>query len=579
LSTANDRCNHDSDRQAQRRHSFDRTMFWDASLNRDLVERIWGDPQALLAEGNTLQDKLRCTVTRIDHPAGPFVWKHHNWGSWGRTLRRSLSRSVARKAWLDGRLLLGAGIPTPRPRAFIEIRIGPFKTTSYFLADYVAGTSLYRLMRFAPPPMEVVRHLAEQVAAIWQQLDDLRVCHNDFKTENLLVDPQGKVWLIDLDRLRRCRRVDDVRRRQIRDAGDLLHPRNWRTDPAAAELFRREIVKTPAATAALASPLAAKHPLSRPAPTTNRAEQLITVLIACHNSANTIAACLESVRDTADEILVADAGSTDETLRIVRKFGGCRVIERDGPDDADFEAWAHEQARHPWILRILPEEQLNPELARKVQDMLATEPNEDGFRVGRTHFYRGQRLKLGGYHHDTSIRLYRKQSAHYESRDGRVEVTVNSRKIGTFQPRLFYESCPSIAQRLSAMIQVTVRAAEDADRQGLSPQRWKVLWKAPWQFVRTYFLRGGWLDGWAGLHASCLAAFSVYLREAMHWELANPVAVRRSDATNRWQESMLFDPGRTTELPIVASADPRTMPEQQAAAVAVAERPQVRSAA
>jgi hypothetical protein len=344
-------------------------------------------------------------------------------------------------------------------------------------------------------------------------------------------------------------------------------------------LFRREIVKTPAATAALASPLAAKHPLSRPAPTTNRAEQLITVLIPSHNSADTILACLESVRDMADEILIADAGSTDETLRVVREFGSCRIIERDGPLDADFEAWAHEHARHPWILRLLPDEQLNPELARQVQDVIATEPAEECFRVARTFYFRGHRLKYGGYHRDWSNRLYRKDAARYEMRDGRVEAIVDSQNVGCFKPRLFCESCASVDQRLSEMVRLATRAAEDAQREGRRPRRRAVLWQVPWQFIRSYILRWGWLDGWAGLHASCLSAMSVYLREAMLWELDQPIAARRSVASDSRQELTLFDPGLTTELPVVKLVDPPTMLEQEAPTAVNSGQRQVRPAA
>ena len=76
-------------------------MRWDADLPADLVERMWHDPHALLSESNKLQDKLRCSVAKLDHPAGPFVWKHHNWGTLARTLKRSLSQSPAEKSWND----------------------------------------------------------------------------------------------------------------------------------------------------------------------------------------------------------------------------------------------------------------------------------------------------------------------------------------------------------------------------------------------------------------------------------------------------------------------------------------------
>ncbi len=530
-----------SDDRLLRRRSFDRLMCWDAELPGSLVERMWAEPHALLSEGSKLQDKLRCTVVRMEHAGETLVWKHHNWGSLRRTVKRSLSQTAAAKSWHDARLVQAAGIPTPRPRAYVERRVGPLKVCSYILTDYVEGTSLYRIMRFGNPTEEFVRHLARQVAAIWQRLDELCVCHNDFKTENLLIDPQGKVWLIDFEKMRRLRRRSEVRRRQKKDACDLLHPRNWRAQPWAAEVFREEIVRTPAGQEAVSGPDGERHPLSRPVPAANREEQLLTVLVPCHNAAQVILPCLESVRDMADEILVADARSTDETVRLVREFGGCRIIEGDGPVDAAFEAWANEHAQHPWILRLLPDEQLNPELSRKVQDMLATEPREDGFRVGRTFYFRGTRLHHGGFDRCTSIRLYRRRVASYEMRDGQVEVSVRTQELGSFKPRLFFQAYADTEQYLDDMVRVARRAAEDAYQQGVRPKRRRVLWRAPWQFVRSYVLGRGWLDGWAGLHASWTAALAECLRELMLWELHQPATEPRFVVGDSRQELRLFD--------------------------------------
>jgi len=222
------------------RRTFNRVMRWDASVPPELVERMWCDPQGLLAGGTRLQHKPSCTVVRIDDPAGPWVWKHHVGGGLRRLRRAATACSPARKAWIDGWFLHEAGVPTPRPRAVLERRVGPFKTSSYFLADYVPGRSLYRLLRYEWPSEAVVRELAQQTAAIWQRLDELGVCHNDFKTENLLVDPQGKVWLIDVDRMLRFPRRDQMRQRQARDAADLLHERNWRRNPGGGDFSPRD---------------------------------------------------------------------------------------------------------------------------------------------------------------------------------------------------------------------------------------------------------------------------------------------------------------------------------------------------
>jgi (heptosyl)LPS beta-1,4-glucosyltransferase len=542
LATAKHLRIHANDGHALHRRSFDRHMCWDADMPRALVDRIWQEPHALLSDGTKLQVKPRCTVVRFEYGDETFVWKHHNWGSIRRTVQRSLSRSTARKTWADGVFLSDGGVPTPRPRAFVERRLGPFNRSSYVLTDYVPGTSLYRYMRFEKPSRAIVLNLAKQVAAIWQQLDELRVWHNDFKTENLLVDPHGKVWLIDLERTRRYSNVDNMRRRQMRDVSDLLHPRNWRSDPQAAEVFRQEILKTPAAIATLAGPHGKGHPLTRPTQASNRPSQLVTVFIPCRNAADTILPCIESVRDMADEILVADSGSTDDTVPIVRACGGCQIIEKTCEDGATFEAWAESHARHRWILRLLPDEQLNPDLGRQVQDLLATEPKTDGVLISSSVHVRGQRLRHSDVQHKPSIRLYRKAAARYENRQGRVEVSIPSEKVGKLRPRLVHELCPNTEQFLTELIRRAERAAGEAFAKGKRPKIRNVLWRAPWKFVKLYLWKGGWLDGWAGLHASYLSAHSAYLQEALLWSMWQPLEARNNAASEIRHELRVFNP-------------------------------------
>jgi glycosyltransferase involved in cell wall biosynthesis len=541
------------------RRAFDRSMQWDADLPADLVERIWSDPHALLAEGEKLQDKLRCTVARIEHPTGIFTWKHHNWGTLRRTAKKSLAESPAHKSWQDSGYLRAAGIPTPRIRAVLEKRVGPFQHCSYLLTEYIVGTSLYRLMRFERPSADVVAHLAQQVATIWQQLDDLGIWHNDFKTENFLVDCDGKVWLIDFERMRRFRECDRdrMRERQMKDAGDLLHPRNWRSDPAAAEVFRQAILATPAAQQTLRGTLAGKHPLNKPIVPTNRPNQLVTVLIPCHNAADSIVGCLESVRDMADEILVADFGSTDDTLERVQKFGGCRIIKhcpatavnKHPQDVVHFVTWAASQATHDWILRLRPDEQLNGELSRQVQDLLATEPTEDGFQIARTVYLHGERLRFGNFRSEPSIHLFRKEAARFELRDGRVEICIPSGKTGSIKSRLAYEACPSIERCLQDMTRFASRDAENAQRNGRHASHRSSVWRVPLSFLRSYVLRWGWLDGWAGLHASFLAALAVYLREAIHAEVDRPALAQRSLVHDSWKQLKVFMPDEKASLP------------------------------
>lgn len=394
---------------------------YDIDLPSEFVDRLWNTPNAFLKQ-HVLQDKPRCTVARVEEPFGQYVWKRHSWGGIGRTIRRSLSCSTARRSWLDGNLLREAGVPTPRPRAFLERRIGPFKTLSYLLTDYVPGTSLYRFMRTGTPEPGVVEDFARQVAAIWQRLNEIHVQHNDFQTENFLVDPRGTLWLIDLERMCRHQNARRASRKQISDLERLLHPRNWRSYPMAAELIRQEILHTSSGQQALASANGGDHPLARPLATENRPSQLVTVMIPCGSVDDAMVECLKSVQDMADEILLIDCGAGKDIQRVARRFRNCRVVSSHDRADTEVDEWAESQAKHPWILRLSPNEELSPELAREIQYVLASEPVEAAFEVLHTARLHGQWLQHGEYRGKRSLRLYRKQAVRYNMRNGRVEV-------------------------------------------------------------------------------------------------------------------------------------------------------------
>ena len=75
--------------------------------------------------------------------------------------------------------------------------------------------------------------------------------------------------------------------------------------------------------------------------------QKLTVIIPCKDERLNIRSCIQSARLVADEILVADSGSTDGTLDIVQELGGCRVIEREYVHSGDFKNCAFRKRHTP----------------------------------------------------------------------------------------------------------------------------------------------------------------------------------------------------------------------------------------
>src|SRR5687767_12468295 len=108
----------------------------------------------------------------------------------------------------------------------------------------------------------------------------------------------------------------------------------------------------------------------------------LTVLIPCKNESKNIRDCVESVRGIADEILIADCFSTDDTLQIVEKAGGCRVIQREFVNFADFKNWAIPQARHSWVLIVDADERVPEALGSEIRKVLAHVPDSmDAFFI------------------------------------------------------------------------------------------------------------------------------------------------------------------------------------------------------
>ena len=297
-----------------------RKLTYDENLSEEIAAALWQDPpDQLVAESKPLQVKNRTVAVRYEHPAGVFVFKRHIWGGVSRTLRKMYRECTARRCGKLGKFLAQQQIPTPSPRAYLEHCAGPFTYRSYLLTDYIEGLSLFDFIRSRVLSGAELQSFADQIAAIWKRLVELNISHNDLKPENFIVDRSGKVWLIDLERIRIHRSAAQLRRRHLEDARIFLHIRNWRDQLEAAELFRQKIAATLLETNVVSDP-APEHCLFRTGYSEHELANRVSVAIVTDSVARDEQAIMrtrQSVRDLADEVVLVRPSSPPNEFRVV----------------------------------------------------------------------------------------------------------------------------------------------------------------------------------------------------------------------------------------------------------------------
>ncbi len=249
--------------------------------------------------------------------------------------------------------------------------------------------------------------------------------------------------------------------------------------------------------------------------------QKLSVLLPVKNERANIRSCIESVRDVADEILVADSGSEDDTLEIVRSLGGCRIIERDFRSYASFKNWALDHASHPWVLIVDADERLTPELTREIRKKLqTTPPHVDGYWIHRRGFFMGHEIRYGVWGTDKAFRLFRRDRCRYQEGLVHEQIHRPRRQVGKLRHSMLHYTYWSYDQFLDKHIRYTKLGALEKWGRGEHVTFVNLLFRPFLRFVWLYLVRLGFLDGLPGLQVCFLQAFFItFFKQARLWEM------------------------------------------------------------
>jgi len=242
----------------------------------------------------------------------------------------------------------------------------------------------------------------------------------------------------------------------------------------------------------------------------------LSVTVITKDEAADVGAALQSVA-WADEIVVVDSGSTDDTVAIARQYTD-RVEKRDWPGYVEQKNYAAGRASHDWILSLDADERVTPELASNIRAALAGAPTHAAFRLPRVTWHLGRWVRTTDWYPDFQTRLYDRRAARWTGRYVHESVAVDGR-IGRLRGELQHYAYRDIADHLETIDRYSTYAARQMFEDGRRAGFLDLAVHPTLAFLRNYVARGGVRDGAAGFIISRLNASYVFLKFAKLWEL------------------------------------------------------------
>jgi glycosyltransferase involved in cell wall biosynthesis len=243
----------------------------------------------------------------------------------------------------------------------------------------------------------------------------------------------------------------------------------------------------------------------------------LTVTVITRNEAANIEGALESVK-WADEIVVVDSHSVDETVALAARYSA-RIVVHDWAGYSAQRNYAAEIASNDWILAIDADERVPAELAAEIQRIMREGSPRGGFRMPRISYYLGRWIRGTDWYPDYQLRLYDRRVGRFNGKRVHESVELREGRPGTLQHDLQHYPYRDISDHVTSIDHYTTLAAEEWFAEGRRTNPLEVAIHPPAAFVRNYIMRRGFRDGTAGFLISILNSYYVFLKILKLWEL------------------------------------------------------------
>lgn len=238
----------------------------------------------------------------------------------------------------------------------------------------------------------------------------------------------------------------------------------------------------------------------------------LTVVMPTLNEAAQIGAAIADL-SWADEVIVVDGGSTDDTVALA-EAAGARVLRAAGETIAGQRNLGIAGASNHWILALDADERVTLELQAEIGTVVCgSGPTHAAYRMQFRNYYLGRELRHGKWARDWHVRLFTRERRYRVQRvHERLEPIGD---IGTLSGKVLHHPYRDIVHHVAKIVTYARWGADDLARRGDVPGPTHVVLRPAWRFFRDYVVLSGWRDGLAGFIAAVLSAFAVFLKYAL----------------------------------------------------------------
>ncbi|WP_400261668.1 glycosyltransferase family 2 protein [Sphingobacterium sp. SG20118] len=238
-------------------------------------------------------------------------------------------------------------------------------------------------------------------------------------------------------------------------------------------------------------------------------DQKISALVITYNEEKNIQDVI-SCLDFADEIIIVDSFSKDNTINIARQNSKVRVYQHRFEDFTKQRNIAISYAKHDWILFLDADERLTKPLQNEIKETINNPRALDAYYVYRTFFFCNKKIRFSGTQNDKNFRLFKKSKAKFCILK-KVHETLNvNGTTGILKHKLLHYSFSDYKSYKDKMIHYGVLKGQELYS---NHKRYNILThfgKTSFRFFKAYIIKLGILDGKHGLDLSYLQSLSVH---------------------------------------------------------------------